>query len=103
MAELYPVEPGFELPPRKRRKQGYAYPFKKMLHYRDSFPVLLSPEQMNRKPGKQTSYAENKAATIKTSAKKYRKEEDKNFTIEIRERNLAEHGEIGLRVWRTNK
>ncbi len=101
--ELYPVEPGFEMPTGGGNKVDLAsmvYPFHKMKNLGDSFPIALSPDQMVAKKDEVTSFANRVAARCRSKSYTYAKYFQKGFKVGIHEMNFNKHGECGLRVWR---
>ena len=98
----FTVEPGFSIPPKKKTyTTNFIYPFKKMA-IGDSFSIHLEPEEFNIRPGKKTSKAEYIIDKVRRKAQQYRRL-DPTFYILIREMNMAEHHEVGVRVWRIKK
>ena len=101
--ELYPVEPGFEMPTGGGNKvdlESLVYPFSKMKNIGDAFPIILSPDQMVVPKDKKSSFAERVAARCRGKSYTYAKHFQKGFKVSIHERNMNEHYECGLRVWR---
>lgn len=100
--ELYPVEPGFEMPTGRRKinESSIYFPFGKMARLKDSFPVSLEPTRMIKQSGEITSFADRISARIRGQATTYRKHFKPGFKVRIFKRNFNEHNECGLRVWR---
>lgn len=100
--ELYPVEPGFEMPTWAGTVDliSIIYPFHKMKNIGDSFPITLTPDQMGARKKGESSFAEKVSARCRGKSYTYAKHFDKNFKVRIWMRNFAEDNECGLRVWR---
>lgn len=98
----FTVEPGFKIPPKRRSySTDYVYPFNKM-SIGDSFLISLKPDEFKIRPGKKTSISDFVCDKVLRKASQYRRV-DPTFYVLNRVRNMAEHQEVGVRVWRILK
>jgi len=94
------VEPGFEIPPKKRSAvTDFIYPFK-LMTIGGSFFIPINPDEFKKRPGEKTSVADYIDDKVRRKARQYRERVDKDFYVLTRTRNMIDHNEVGIRVWR---